>query len=73
MFQGAKRIDYVCVLVNKKESHVNTCLGTDHQLIMPPISKDCPNTFLERSFIHADPCDWSKLSEYQIRNQNIKC
>ena len=33
---------YLCELINKKESHVNTCLGTDHhQLIMPPISNDC--------------------------------
>ena len=45
---------YLCELINKKESHVNTRLGTDHhQLIMPPSSKDCSNTFLERSFIYA--------------------
>ena len=38
---------YLCVLSNKKESHVNTRLGTDHHLlIMPLISKDCSNTFL---------------------------
>ena len=38
---------YLCELINKKESHVNTRLGTDHhQLIMPPISKDCSNTSL---------------------------
>ena len=38
--------------------------NTDHhQLIMPPISKDCSNTFLERSFIYAAPCEWNKLSE----------
>ena len=38
---------YLCELINKKESHVNTRLGTDHhQLIMPPISKYCSNTFL---------------------------
>ena len=44
----------LCELINKKESHVNTHLGTDHhQLIMPPISKDCSNTFLERSFIYS--------------------
>ena len=30
---------YLCELINKKESHVNTRLGTDHhQLIMSPIS-----------------------------------
>ena len=38
---------YLCELINKKENHVNTRLGTDHhQLIMQPISKDCSNTFL---------------------------
>ena len=37
---------YLCELINKK-SHMNTRLGTDHhQLIMPPISMDCSNTFL---------------------------
>ena len=64
---------YLCELINKKESHVNTRLGTDHhQLIMPPISKDCCNTFLERSFIYAAPCEWNKLSEH-IRTSNFDC
>ena len=50
---------------------VNTRLGADHhQLIMPSISKDCSNTFLERSFIYAAPCDWNKLSEC-IRTSNF--
>ena len=33
---------YLCELINKKESHVNTRLGTDHHRLnnMPPISKD---------------------------------
>ena len=53
--------------LTKKESHVNTRLGTDHhQLIMPQISKDCSNnTFLERSFIYAAPCEWN-ISGHQI-------
>ena len=64
---------YLCELINKKESHVNTRLGTDHhQLIMPPISKDCSNTFLERSFIYAAPCEWNELSEH-IRTSNFDC
>ena len=51
-------------LYTRRESSVNTRLGADHhQLIMPPISKDCSNTFLERSFIYAAPCEWNKLSE----------
>ena len=54
----------VCELISRRESSVNTRLGSDqHQLIMPPISKDCSNTFLERSFIYAAPCEWNKLSE----------
>ena len=58
---------YLCELINKKESHVNIRLGTDHhQVIMPPNSKDYSNTFLDRSFIYAAPCEWNKLSEYII-------
>ena len=38
---------YLCELISRRESSVNTQLGADHhQLIMPPISKDCSNTFL---------------------------
>ena len=60
-------------MINKKDSHVNTRLGTDHhQLIMPPISKDCSNTVLERSFIYAAPCKWNKFSETEcIRTSNF--
>ena len=43
---------------------MNNRLATDrHQLIIPPISKDCSNTFLERSFIYVVPGEWNKLSE----------
>ena len=34
---------------------------------MPPISKDCSNTFLERSFMYAALCEWNKLSEHTIK------
>ena len=64
---------YLCELITKKGSHVNTRLGTDHhQLIMPLNSKDCSNTFLERSFIYAAPCEWNKLSEHS-RTSNFDC
>ena len=57
-------LTYLCELISRRESSVNMRLGSDqHQLIMPPISKDCSNTFLERSFIYAAPCEWNKLSE----------
>ena len=46
---------YLSELINKKESHVNTRLGTDHhQLIMPPISKDCSNTIHLFMLLHAN-------------------
>ena len=55
---------YLCELISRRESSVNMRLGADYrELIMPPISKDCSNTFLERSFIFAAPCEWNKLSE----------
>ena len=64
---------YLCDLINKKGIYVNTLVGTDHhQLIMPPISKNCSNIFLERSFIYAFPCEWNKLSEYIITS-NFYC
>ena len=60
---------YLFELISRKESSVNTRLGADHnQIIMPPISKDCSNTFLDRSFIYAVPCQWNKLSEYIIKS-----
>ena len=62
---------YLCEMISRREGYVNTLLGADHhQLIMPSISKDCSNTFLERSFIHAAPCEWNKLSEH-IRTSNF--
>ena len=55
---------YLCELISRRESFVNTRLGADHhRLIMPPISKDCSNTFLERSFMYTAPCEWNKSSE----------
>ena len=64
---------YLCELIPKKESHVNTRLATDHhRLIMPPITEDCSNTFLQRSFIYAAPYEWNKLSEH-IRTLNFDC
>ena len=55
---------YLCERISRRKSYVNTRLGADHhQFIMPPISKDRSNTFLERSFMYATPCEWNKLSE----------
>ena len=51
---------YLCALIIRRESSVNTWLGADHhQLIMPSISKNS-KTFLVRSFIYAAPYEWNK-------------
>ena len=64
-------ITYLCELISRRENSVNMGWGADnHELIMPPISKDCSNTFLECSFIYATPCEWNKLSEC-IRTSNF--
>ena len=57
---------YSCEWISRKESSVNTRLGTDHHHhhIMPPINKACSNTFLGHSFIYAAPWEWNKLSEH---------
>ena len=58
---------YLCELINKRESHVNTRFGTDNvQLIMLPNSKDCSNNGLH---IYTAPCEWNKLSEH-IKTSN---
>ena len=50
-------LTYLWELISRRESSVNMRLGADHhQLIMPPISENCSNTFLECSFIYAAPC-----------------
>ena len=42
------------------------------EVLVRRISKNCSNTFLERSFIYAAPCEWNKLSEH-IRTSNFDC
>ena len=49
---------------------MNTRLGTDHhQLIMPPISKDCSLSVHSLMLLHANG---TKLSEH-IRTSNFDC
>ena len=70
---------YLCSLVVKKESVVSTRSSQDRNLLCrPPISKDCCNTFLERSFLYAAPHEWNNLekgvrvSEFNVFKKAIK-
>ena len=39
---------YLCELISRRKSSVNTRLGANHhQLIRPPINKDCSNTLFD--------------------------
>ena len=63
---------YLYELISRKESSVDTRLEVDHhQLIMLPISTDCSNTFLERSFAYAAPCNNNNNNTYL--KSNIQC
>ena len=62
---------YLCELINKKRKSREYSLGNWSSSVYY-ISKDCSNTFLERSFIYTAPCEWKKLSEH-IRTENVDC
>ena len=50
---------YLCELINKKESHVNTRLGTDHtQLIMPLTLSLSVHSFI---MLHANGTNWVNI------------
>ena len=70
---------YLCSLVVKKESVVSTQSSQDRYfLCRPRISKDCSNTFLERSFLYPAPHEWNNLekgvrvSEFNVFKKAIK-
>ena len=55
---------YLSALVTRKDYVKNTRSSTDHYLLCtPPLSKDCSNTFLERSFLFSAPREWNRLDE----------
>ena len=50
---------YLCSLVEKRESVVNTRSSQDRYLLRkPPISRDCSNIFLRLSFLYAAQYEW---------------
>ena len=55
---------YLSAVVTRKDYVKNTRSSTEHYLLCtPPLSKDCSNTFLERSFIFSAPREWNSLDE----------
>ena len=51
-------------LVKRKSSSTNTRSANDDLLlVIPPLSRNCSNTFFERSFNFAAPTEWNRLDK----------
>ena len=55
---------YLCALIEQQKSTTNTRLAGDAFLLkLPPPSRNCADTFFERSFLYGAPYEWNKLDE----------
>ena len=65
---------YLCELITRKGTFVNTRLGADHhQLIMVPISKDCSNIFLNaHSFMLLHANGTNQTSSFKCLRNSVK-
>ena len=65
---------YLSELLNKKCISANTrSANDDFLLVIPPISRICSNTFVERSFHFASPTEWNKLDARIRCISNLNC
>ena len=56
----------LCELIEQQKSSTNTRtrLANDAFLLkLPPPSRNCSDTFFDRSFTYGAPCEWNKLDE----------
>ena len=55
---------YLCELIEQQKSKTNTRLAGDSFLLkLPPPSRNCADTFYERSFLYGAPYECNKLDE----------
>ena len=65
---------YLCELIEQQTSSTNTRtrLANDAFLLkLPPPSRNCSDTFFERSFTYGAPYEWNKLDERVRRLSNF--
>ena len=65
---------YLCELIEQQKSSTNTRtrLANDAFLLkLPPPSRNCSDTFFERSFTYGAPYEWNKLDERVRRLSNF--
>ena len=55
---------YLCKMIEQQKSTTNKWLADDAFLLkLPPPSRNCADTFFERSFLYGAPYEWNKLDE----------
>ena len=69
---------YLCELIEQQKSSTNTRtrLANDAFLLkLPPPSRNCSDTFFNRSFTYGAPYEWNKLDERvrRIMNKYVFC
>ena len=63
---------YLSELVKRKSSSTNTrSANNDLLLVIPSLSRNCSNTFFERSSNFAAPTEWNRLDKRIRRNSNL--
>ena len=55
---------YLCELIEQQKSNTKPRLAGDAFLLkLPPPSRNCADTFFERSILYGAPYEWNKLDE----------
>ena len=63
---------YLCELIEQQKSTTNTRLAGDAFLLkVPPPSRNCADTFFERSFLYGAPYERNKLDKRIRRLTNF--
>ena len=63
---------YLCELIEQQKTTTNTRLADDAFLLkLPPPSRNCADTFFERSFLYGAPYERNKLDEHVRRLTNF--
>ena len=66
---------YLCELIEQQKSSTNNRnrLANDAFLLkLPPPSRNCSDTFFDRSFTYGAPYEWNRLDERVSRLSNFK-
>ena len=64
----------MCELIEQQKSSTNTRIANDAFLLkLPPPSRNCSDTFFERSFTYEAPYEWNKLAPNDTAYKRWSC